>query len=256
MSRGREAAITLAQVTVRFRDTVALDDITLDVPMGETTVLIGPSGCGKSTLVKTVIGLLVPEEGEVAVEGTPMMPDTARHLRRHMGYVIQEGGLFPHLTAAGNITLMAAHLGVDSEARAARLQDLVALTQFPEDGLTRYPAELSGGQHQRVSLMRALMLDPDILLMDEPLGALDPIIRYEMQDELKAIFARLGKTVVLVTHDMAEAVHFGHTIVLMNAGHIEQRGTAADLLAQPASDFAARFIRSQRRGLDVEGPWG
>ncbi len=242
-------AIALENVTVRFGALTALDDLTLDIPQGRTTVLIGPSGCGKSTLLKAVLHLVTAESGEVRIDGAAMDARAVNVMRRHMGYVIQDGGLFPHLTARGNITLMASYLGVADADQAARLETLVALTHFPADAMDRFPAELSGGQRQRVSLMRALMLDPEILLMDEPLGALDPMIRFEMQNELKEIFRTLSKTVVLVTHDMAEAAHFGDTIVLMNEGRIEQIGTGESLVKHPRSDFVARFIRSQRRDI-------
>jgi osmoprotectant transport system ATP-binding protein len=168
-----------------------------------------------------------------------------------MGYVIQDGGLFPHLTARGNIALLARHLGWDAARIDARLTALTALTHFPANGLARYPAELSGGQQQRVALMRALMLDPDVLLLDEPLGALDPMIRFELQGELRDIFRRLGKTVVLVTHDMGEAAFLGDTLVLLSDGRIVQQGSAADLVRTPANDLVARFVTAQRHVTDV-----
>src|SRR5207237_5663714 len=138
--------------------------------------------------------------------------------RHAIGYVIQDGGLFPHLTAARNVTLLARHLGHTEHALSTRVYALAELVNIPIDALARYPQQLSGGQRQRVGLMRALMLDPPLLLLDEPLGALDPVTRYELQDELKAIFDNLGKTVILVTHDMAEAAHFAHEIVMMRKG--------------------------------------
>jgi len=240
-------AIALDNVTVRFGALTALDGVTLEIAQGRTTVLIGPSGCGKSTLLKTILHLVTPESGVVTIDGAVMDARAVNVMRRRMGYVIQDGGLFPHLTARGNVTLMASYLGVADADQAARIETLTALSHFPADAMDRFPAELSGGQRQRVSLMRALMLDPEILLMDEPLGALDPMIRFEMQNELKEIFRTLSKTVVLVTHDMAEAMHFGDTVVLMNEGHIEQVGTGESLVRHPRNDFVARFIRSQRR---------
>jgi len=243
------AAITLENVTVRFGELTALDDVSVDIAPGKTTVLIGPSGCGKSTLLKTIIRLVTPDEGTVQFDGAVMDERAAILMRRRMGYVIQDGGLFPHLTARGNITLMASYLGAGAADQAARLEKLTALTHFPDEAMDRFPAELSGGQLQRVSLMRALMLDPEILLMDEPLGALDPMIRFDMQNELKDIFHTLSKTVVLVTHDMAEAMHFGDVIVLMNEGHIEQIGSGDTLVRRPKTDFVSRFVRSQRRAL-------
>jgi osmoprotectant transport system ATP-binding protein len=224
----------------------ALAPTDLTVPAGKTTVLIGPSGCGKSTLIRLLVGLLRPDAGEVLFEGVPLRPDNVLVLRRRMGYVIQDGGLFPHLTARGNATLMARYLGWDRGRTEARLTELAALSRFPADGLDRYPAQLSGGQRQRVGLMRALMLDPDALLLDEPLGALDPIIRSELQDDLRQVFQALGKTVVLVTHDLGEAAFFADRIVLMRGGHIVQQGTLADLWRRPADPFVTQFIRAQR----------
>jgi osmoprotectant transport system ATP-binding protein len=168
-----------------------------------------------------------------------------------MGYVVQDGGLFPHLTASGNVALMARWLGWDRDRIAARLAELVGLTDFPADGLSRYPAELSGGQRQRVGLMRALMLDPDVLLLDEPLGALDPMIRYELQTDLRDIFRTLGKTVVMVTHDIGEAGYFGDSVVLLRDGAVVQQGSLRDLLDRPADPFVERFITAQRSLLDT-----
>src|SRR5208283_5251807 len=184
----------------------------LTLPSGKTTVLIGPSGCGKSTLLRLMIGLIAPDTGTVRFQGLELTPVTARSLRQRMGYVVQDGGLFPHLTARQNATLMARYLGWEPERIDARLADLTARTQFPAEGLDRYPVQLSGGQRQRVSLMRALLLDPDVLLFDEPLGALDPMIRSDLQEVLRNLFRSLGKTVVLVTHDLGEAGYFGDRI--------------------------------------------
>src|SRR5438105_2432795 len=183
----------------------ALHTTDLAIPPGRITVLIGPSGCGKSTLIRLMIGLLRPDTGSVRFAGTEITAANVQMLRWRMGYVVQDGGLFPHLTAGDNVTLMARYLGWSGPRIESRLAELAQLTQFPADGLPRFPSQLSGGQRQRVSLMRALMLDPDVLLLDEPLGALDPIIRSELQDDLKKVFQTLGKTVVLVTHDLSEA---------------------------------------------------
>ena len=163
-----------------------------------------------------------------------------------MGYVIQEGGLFPHLTAEGNVTLMARRLGWQTGRISGRVKELCALTQFPEDGLNRFPVELSGGQRQRVSLMRALMLEPKVLLLDEPLGALDPMVRASLQTDLKEIFRRLNQTVVMVTHDLAEAAYLGDRIVVMNAGRIVQIGSIDDLRDRPADGFVTEFVSAQR----------
>ncbi len=240
----------LKAVSRSFGNVRALQKLDLSIGQGRTTVLIGPSGCGKSTLIRLMIGLISPDTGTVDFAGEALNAETAPLLRRRMGYVVQDGGLFPHLTAAGNVTLMARWLGRGEDAIAARLAELAALTHFPADGLERYPAELSGGQRQRVGLMRALMLDPDVLLLDEPLGALDPMIRFELQTELRDIFRSLGKTVVLVTHDIGEAGYFGDRVVLLRDGAIVQQGGLRDLLTDPADPFVERFITAQRSLLD------
>jgi osmoprotectant transport system ATP-binding protein len=225
----------------------------LTVQSGCTTVLIGPSGCGKSTLLRLMIGLIQPDGGSIRFEGADIAAIGLTALRRRMGYVIQEGGLFPHLTAHGNIALMARYLGWNERRTGARVEELCALTRFPPEGLDRYPAQISGGQRQRVSLMRALMLDPDVLLLDEPLGALDPMIRADLQTDLKQIFEQLRKTVVLVTHDMGEAGFFADRIVLLREGRIVQQGTFWDLIRSPADPFVTRFVNAQRSSLGYIG---
>jgi osmoprotectant transport system ATP-binding protein len=238
--------LTLEQAAKRFGETQALHPIDLTVTPGRTLVLIGPSGCGKSTLLGLMNGLVTPDQGRVTFDGIALSVDNVAAMRRRMGYVIQDGGLFPHLTAAGNVTLMARVLGWQRARMSERLEELARLTHFPEDALTRFPGELSGGQRQRVGLMRALMLDPDVLLLDEPLGALDPLIRFELQTELRDIFSRLAKTVVMVTHDLAEAAFFADSIVLMRAGAIVQQGGIEEMSAHPADPFVTRFIEAQR----------
>ena len=241
----------LDRITKCYGSKAALDEVTLTVEPGRTTALIGPSGCGKSTLLRTLIGLIEPDTGYVCFDGQPLHPGSLRAVRRRMGYVIQHGGLFPHMTARENVTLMASQLGWRPERTKPRLAELAELTHFPLDGLDRYPLELSGGQNQRVSLMRALMLDPQVLLLDEPLGALDPMIRYELQEELKQVFAALGKTVVIVTHDLAEAGFLAQTIVLMRAGRVVQAGSIMDMVTAPAEPFVEQFVRAQRSHLDT-----
>jgi osmoprotectant transport system ATP-binding protein len=234
----------------------ALHTTDLAVPPGRTTVFIGPSGCGKSTLLRLMVGLIRPDSGSVRFAGTEITAANVQMLRWRMGYVVQDGGLFPHLTAQGNVTLMARYLGWTAQRVEARLAELTEVTQFPRDGLMRYPTQLSGGQRQRVSLMRALMLDPDVLLLDEPLGALDPMIRSELQTDLRRIFQTLAKTVVLVTHDLSEAGFFGDLIVLLRAGKIVQQGRLADLMRTPADPFVTRFINAQRSALLTQNPAG
>jgi len=246
--------LELQEVNKLYAGATVLSDITLSVPEARTTVFIGPSGCGKSTLLRLINGLIAPDRGRIRFMGQEVMSETALLLRRRMGYVIQEGGLFPHFTAYGNVALMAHYLGWTSQRIEARITELVALTRFPREALERFPAELSGGQRQRVALMRALMLDPELLLLDEPMGALDPMIRHDLQNDLKAIFLSLHKTVVLVTHDLAEAAFLGDEIVLLREGRIEQKGPMSALMTAPATEFVRRFVNAQRSHLAGAGP--
>jgi osmoprotectant transport system ATP-binding protein len=241
--------LALSQVSKRYGDTQALASTDLQVSAGETLVLIGPSGCGKSTVLRLIVGLIQPDSGVITFEGMALTPANILQARQRMGYVIQEGGLFPHLTVRDNVTVMARYLRRDATWIDSRLAELAQLVRLPPELMVRLPAELSGGQRQRVSLMRALMLDPDLLLLDEPLGALDPMIRYQLQQELKAIFAKLGKTVVMVTHDIAEAAYFGQTLVLMRDGHIVQTGSFKELAQTPAEAFVEQFISAQREPM-------
>lgn len=238
--------IELKGVSKRFGNVYALEPTELTIESGKTTALIGPSGCGKSTLLRLIVGLLEPTSGKIEVEGQTVTQANLLTLRRKMGYVIQEGGLFPHLTARQNVLLMAKHLQLPASQSNNRLQQICELTRFPKQALDRYPVELSGGQRQRVSLMRALVLDPAVLLLDEPLGALDPLVRAGLQTDLKEIFQRLEKTVVLVTHDMAEAGYLGDKIVLLQSGKIVQQGRLEDLRDRPADAFVSEFMTAQR----------
>lgn len=243
--------IELDGVTRQFESTTAVDDVSLTVERGETVVLIGPSGCGKSTLLRTVLGLVVPDAGGVQVDGRQLDDGTVREIRRATGYVIQQGGLFPHLSARENATLLAEELGWAPGRIEARVEELCQTVRFPEENLEKYPGQLSGGQCQRVSLMRALFLEPEVLLMDEPLGALDPIIRSGLQDELAELFSTLEKTVLFVTHDMYEAAFFADRIALMRQGRIVQMGAPAEVANHPSEAFVEEFIRAQRRDLDA-----
>lgn len=245
--------IVLENVSKRFGSTKALNSISLTIDKSSTTVLIGPSGCGKSTLIRIIIGLVKADTGRVYIDGEILSSENIAALRKRMGYVIQEGGLFPHLTAHENVSLMAKHLDWNKQRIETRINELSELTKFPLDGLNRFPAQLSGGQNQRVSLMRALMLDPDILLLDEPLGALDPLIRYDLQRDLRKIFQTLGKTVIMVTHDISEAGFFGDKIVLLKDGSIVQQGGIIDLVKNPADPFVTRFINAQRSPVEFTG---
>jgi osmoprotectant transport system ATP-binding protein len=238
--------IELEHVSHSYPHATSLDDVSLRVASGETVALIGPSGCGKSTLLKAVIGLVAPSRGRVAVDGVELQAANVLQLRQRVGYVIQSGGLFPHLSAVDNITLAARYLRRDPKWIDARVDELADLVQLRREVLQRYPTNLSGGQSQRVGLMRALMLDPAVLLLDEPLGALDPMVRHGLQEELRALFERLRKTVVIVTHDMAEAAFFASRLVLMRAGRIVQEGAYRDLATKPAQEFVSEFVRAQR----------
>lgn len=237
--------IELEGIGKRFGDATVLRAVDLHVAPGETVALVGPSGCGKSTLLRLVVGLLEPDGGTVRVDGEVLRPGVREAVRRKLGYVIQGGGLFPHLTARDNVTLMARHLRVPPGDVVVRLDRMVALTRFPVDGLDRFPGELSGGQRQRVALMRALMLEPRVLLLDEPFGALDPLIRFELQRELRTILRQLETTVLLVTHDLVEASYLAHRMVLLRDGAVEQVGSLEALRASPASPFVRRFVQAQ-----------
>lgn len=243
--------LELRHVHKAFGKSIALEHIDLTFPPRSTTVIIGPSGCGKSTLLRIIVGLVVPDSGEVRLDDQPLHRGNWRSARRRMGYMIQDGGLFPHLTLQRNASLMADTLGWDGNKRDRRLGELAELVQLPPELLQRYPSQVSGGQRQRVALMRALFLDPDVLLLDEPMGALDVLIRAELQVELRSIFRRLKKTVILVTHDLAEAGFLADQIVLLNHGQCEQQGPLAELMQRPASPFVSEFIQAQRRMSEV-----
>ena len=240
------ALVKLLDVSKCYANATALHSTNLSVERGRTTVLIGPSGCGKSTLLRLIIRLIEPDSGAIEFNGEPVTSDLIGKLRRRIGYVIQEGGLFPQLTARANVILMARHIGKSEDEMQNRLVELCELTRFSVNLLSRYPAELSGGQRQRVGLMRSLMLSPELLLLDEPLGALDPLVRASLQKDLKEIFARLQQTVLFVTHDLAEAIYFGDEIVLMNDGRVVQKGSVVDLRERPADPFVSEFINAQR----------
>ncbi|MEE9222390.1 MAG: ATP-binding cassette domain-containing protein [Nitrosomonadaceae bacterium] len=242
--------LVLSQVSKRYGNTEVLAPTDLQVAAGETLVLIGPSGCGKSTLLRLIIGLVKSDSGTITFAGTMLTPENIFQIRQRTGYVIQEGGLFPHLTVRDNVVVMARHLHRDTAWINSRFAELAELVRLPQELMSRFPVELSGGQRQRVSLMRALMLDPELLLLDEPLGALDPMIRYELQQELNRIFSQLGKTVIMVTHDIAEAAYFGHSLVLIRDGHVVQAGSFKELAQAPAEPFVEQFITAQREPME------
>lgn len=243
-------SISFQNVTKSFDDTVALKNFSFEFKKGQTSVLIGSSGCGKSTLLRLIVGLIKHDSGTILIDNKAPIKSNLSFLRKKIGYVIQEGGLFPHLTTKENVSLMARYTGWDDKKTNDRMNELIRLTKFRKDLLDRYPSELSGGQRQRVSLMRALMLEPEFLLLDEPLGSLDPLIRYDLQEDLKDIFERLGKTVILVTHDLHEAVFFADEIILMREGTIIQKGDINEFLKSPSDPFVTKFINAQRSEIN------
>jgi osmoprotectant transport system ATP-binding protein len=236
----------LDSVSKSYGGEKAIDEVSLAIEPGDTTVLIGPSGSGKSTLFGLFTGLLRPDAGIVYYRDQDISRGSIRELRQRIGYVIQDGGLFPHLSGRANVSLLAAYLGWSRSRIASRIDELLELTRLSSSVLARYPAEMSGGQRQRVALVRALMLDADVLLLDEPLGALDPMVRASLQDELAKIFRRLRKTVVLITHDLAEAAFFTDRIVLLRSGRVVQTGSIRELQNSPADDFVRQFVRAQQ----------
>ena len=238
--------LELTNITKSFGSTTVLHPTSLSLKEGTTTVLIGPSGCGKSTLLRIMIGLIQPDAGTIRFQRDEFTSKNERSMRHRIGYVIRDGGLFPHLSARDNVALLARHLGQSAEQAQRRVDELANLTRLPRESLARFPAQLSSGQRQRLGIMRALMLDPPLVLLDEPMGALDPLVRYDLQNDLREIFRSLQKTVVLVTHDMGEAGFFGDEVLLLGSGRIVQRGTLDELLHSPADDFMTRFIQAQR----------
>ena len=241
--------ILFHKVGKSFGNAVALRPTDLKIEQNKTTVLIGLSGSGKSTILRLISGLIEPTTGWIEINGKKLTRDVLLEIRRRMGYVIQGGDLFPHLTARRNILLVAQELRLGIDEITARMEQLCVLTRFPSGLLDRYPVELSGGEQRRASLTRALMLKPDILLLDEPLGGLDPMARAGLLMDLKALFERTNATVVVVTHNLVEAARLGDWIVLLNAGRIVQQGTFAELFSCPSEPFVSEFFRAQMDGV-------
>ncbi|MBX3171966.1 MAG: ATP-binding cassette domain-containing protein [Candidatus Eremiobacteraeota bacterium] len=237
--------LQLEAVSKSYGERLILDRISLKLAPGQTIALIGSSGSGKSTLLRLINGLIPPDSGRVIFQGRALEGDQNYDYRRQMGYVLQEGGLFPHLTIEENLGLLARDQGWNSRAILERVMDLIGLLRLPNDCLSRYPGQLSGGQRQRASIARALFLSPPLLLLDEPLGALDPPVRRQLQDELKELFRQLQCGVVLVTHDLAEAAHFAHSICLLEAGRLVDQGSFADLVERSSCSFQA-MLHSHR----------
>ncbi len=227
-------------------DKKAVEHLSLDVQTGEFIVFIGPSGCGKTTTMKMINRIIEPSEGSIYVGGENILQQNAVELRRSIGYVIQQIGLFPHMTIRDNIALVTKLLKWPEDKRHARAEELLKLVDMPSDYLNRYPHELSGGQQQRIGVLRALAADPPLILMDEPFGALDPITRDTLQEEFKKLQQSLGKTIVFVTHDMDEALKLADRIVIMRDGQMVQVGTPDDIIRNPANEFVEEFIGKDR----------
>ncbi len=238
--------IEIKDVSKFYEHKKVLDSIRLNFESGKTHVLLGSSGCGKSTLFRIILGLIPATSGEVIIDGVTMSPKAQRMMARKIGYVIQDAGLFPHLTGRDNVTLVMRTLKLPRDQIAKRVRELEELVGLDPSVLDRFPKELSGGQKQRVGLMRALMMNPQVLLLDEPLAALDPIARSDLQTEIKRICNALQKTVLFITHDLGEAAFFGHTITLMDQGKVVQHGTFAELAKTPASPFVSAFFHAQK----------
>ena len=241
--------INMEHVTKRFAadGPASVDDLSLVVPEGTTTALIGPSGCGKTTTMRMINRLIDPTEGKIIVNGEDVTKVDPVELRRHIGYVIQQVGLFPHMTIAQNIAAVPKLLGWTEAKITSRTEELLDLVGLdPSEMLKRYPRQLSGGQRQRIGVARALAADPPVLLMDEPFGAIDPIARTRLQDEFRQILRRVRKTVVLVTHDLDEAIRLGDRIAIMKSGKIVQYDTPDAVLSHPADAFVENFVGIDR----------
>src|SRR5947207_708773 len=241
--------IRLDSVSKRFPDgTIAVTDLTLEVPEGEISVLVGPSGCGKTTTLKMVNRLIEPTSGRIYLDDEDVTGVDPVGLRRRIGYVIQQVGLFPHQTVAGNIGTVPRLLGWDKRRIRSRVSELLELVGLdPDADARRYPSQLSGGQQQRVGLARAMAADPLVMLLDEPFGALDPITRVRLQDEFVRLHNEVRKTVVFVTHDIDEAIRVGDRVaILREDGHLAQYDVPDRLLANPVDDFVARFVGADR----------
>jgi osmoprotectant transport system ATP-binding protein len=254
---GKAGEIAFRNVVKRYpgRQRLAVDDLSFEVPAGDICVLIGPSGCGKTTALKLVNRLISMSGGDITIDGRSVNAQDLTELRRGIGYVFQEIGLFPHMTVQDNIGSVPRLLGWQKQRIQERARELLELVGLDPDGdLRRYPGELSGGQQQRVGVARAMAVDPPIMLMDEPFGAIDPITRDRLQNDFLRLHRQVRKTVIFVTHDIDEAIKMGDRIAIMRDGRLIQWGTADELLASPADDFVASFVGADR-GLKRLGVW-
>lgn len=229
-----------------YGESPVLNDVTLRLAPQETHCILGSSGSGKSTLVRAMLGLVRADRGRLQWQNQDLQALSSEQRARMIGYMPQEGGLFPHLNATDNVSIVARHLRWSEAKIQNRIEELLQIVPLQAQLLTRFPYELSGGQRQRLALMRAAFLDAELLLMDEPLGALDPMVRADLQHELRESFAKLRKTVVFVTHDLGEAAYLSQTVTLMHEGKVIQTGTMDELRDHPKSDFVTRFLSAQR----------
>ncbi len=249
--------IRFEQVTKRYDDgTVAVDALDLEAPTGRITTMVGPSGCGKTTSLRMVNRMIAPTSGRIMLDDRDTASVPAAQLRRGIGYVIQNAGLFPHRTVADNISTVPRLLGWSKAKSKARALELLERVGLPAQMATRYPGQLSGGQQQRVGVARALAADPPVMLMDEPFSAVDPVVRTQLQDEFLRLQDELGKTILFVTHDIDEAIKLGDTVVVLRVGgKLAQVGPPRDVLTYPADDFVADFVGRDRgyRALGFAG---
>jgi osmoprotectant transport system ATP-binding protein len=238
--------LELQNISKTFEDRTVLDDVSLLVPKGATHALIGSSGSGKTTLLRITLGLIPFDRGYVKINDQALLSFTQVEWADRIGYVPQDGGLFPHISGMNNVALIAKLRGWRRAQIEARVEELRKIVDLDPEILTRFPREMSGGQKQRVSIMRAAMMNPAVMLLDEPMAALDPLIRRSVQQELKSIFQRLDKTVLLVTHDLGEAVFLAEQLTMLHEGKVVQSGSYRDLLLSPANPFVSQFINAQR----------
>ena len=238
--------LELQNISKTFEDRTVLDDVSLLVPKGATHALIGSSGSGKTTLLRITLGLIPFDRGYVKINDQALLSFTQVEWADRIGYVPQDGGLFPHISGMNNVALIAKLRGWRRSHIEDRVEELRKIVDLDPEILTRFPREMSGGQKQRVSIMRAAMMNPAVMLLDEPMAAFDPLIRRSVQQELKSIFQRLDKTVLLVTHDLGEAVFLAEQLTMLHEGRVVQSGSYRDLLLHPANPFVSQFINAQR----------